>query len=264
MLELFETNPQVDVPEAEYQRLLGYPKKFVMTGRARELADAARKWYSENGHPWFYARQVGSLELADGKLRVGGTEFCSKRLHDLFVEARAECAVLVAVSAGRKCEEHARQLWQDGKPDEYFFLEIFGSAVAEQLIAAASGKICAWADGRGEAVLPHHSPGYSGWDILDQVKLWNLINSNPSSRLEGRLEGMESGMLRPKKSLLAIFGVTRDVEKARRFTKLIPCETCSLANCRYRRAPKKRSLRYFDTVQFQTKQLVGHAEKTLE
>jgi hypothetical protein len=253
MLELFETRPPVDVPEAEYQRLLGYPKKFVMTGRARELADAARQWYSENGRPWFYARQTDEVEVTETALRLGGTEFSSKRLRDQFAEAKVVSAVPVAASAGKECEEYARQLWQEGKPDEYFFLEIFGSAVAEHLIAAASGKICGWADGCSAAVLPQHSPGYSGWDILDQVKLWNLIRQNRAGKFAGRLEVMESGMLRPKKSLLAVFGVTRDLDKARRFTKWIPCETCSLANCRYRRAPKRRSERYFDTIEFEKK-----------
>ena len=196
---------------------------------------------------------MDALELAEGKLRVGGTEFSSKRLHDLFAGARAESVVLVAVSAGKECEEHARQLWLEGKPDEYFFMEIFGSAVAEHLIAVASGRICGWADSRGAAVLPHHSPGYSGWDILDQVKLWDLIRHKRAGQFEGRLEVLESGMLRPKKSLLAVFGVTRDLEKARRFAKLIPCETCSLPDCQYRRAPKKRSERYFDTIEFEKK-----------
>ncbi len=259
MFELFETHPPVDVQESEYQRLLGYPKKHEITGRARELADEARNWYSENGRPWFYARQMEALELAEGKLRIGGTVFSSKRLHDMFAEARAESAVLVAVSAGKECEEHARLLWQEGKPDEYFFLEIFGSAVAEQLVAVASGRICGWADSRSAAVLPHHSPGYSGWDISDQIKLWDLVRQNRTSRLDIRLEVLESGMLRPKKSLLAMFGVTRELEKARRFTKLIPCETCSLPNCQFRRAPKKRSERYFDTIGFEPKVPVGQA-----
>jgi hypothetical protein len=48
-------------------------------------------------------------------------------------------------------------------------------------------------------------------------------------------------MLRPEKSLLAVFGLTRDLEKARRFTRLIPCESCSLPGCRYRRAAFKHS-----------------------
>jgi hypothetical protein len=248
MFELLETRPNVNVEEAEYQRLLGYPKKHVMTGRACELADAARQWFAENGRPWFYARQADGVRLADGKLHVGGTGFTSKRLHHLFAEARAESAVLVAVSAGKECEEKARELWQEGKPDEYYFLETFGSAVAEHLVALASGSICGWADGRGAAALPHHGPGYSGWHILDQIKLWDLIRQDGANQLDHRLEVLDSGMLRPKKSLLAVIGVTRDLEKARRFARLVPCETCSLAGCRFRRAPQKSRVSYFETV----------------
>ncbi len=103
MLELFETNPTVNVQEAEYRRLLGLPKNYSMPGRVRELADAARQWYAENGRPWCYAREINTLELAGGKLRVGGTEFSSKQIHDQFAEAQADSAVLVAVSAGREC-----------------------------------------------------------------------------------------------------------------------------------------------------------------
>ena len=58
-----------------------------MSRQGGELADAAQKWFSENGRPWFYARQADDVKLADGKLRIGETEFSSKRLHDLFDEA---------------------------------------------------------------------------------------------------------------------------------------------------------------------------------
>ncbi len=235
MLELVETNPRVNVQESEYQRLLGLPENYSMRGRTRELADAARRWYAENGRPWFYARQVNALKLADGQLSVEGTGFSSKQLHDQFIAARADSAVLVAVSAGRECEEHARQLWRESKPDEYFFMEMFGSAVVEHLVTVASGHICGWADQNGAAALPHYSPGYSGWDISDQIKLWNLLHGNGARHLEGNLEVMETGMLRPKKSLLTLLGVTRDLERARSLAKLIPCENCSLPGCQYRR-----------------------------
>ena len=241
MLELFETNPKVNVPDSEYQRLLGFPKNYVMQGRMRELADAAREWYAKNGRPWFYARQISAPELADGKLRLGGTEFSSRPLHDQFVEARADGAVLVAVSAGRECEERAQQLWREGKPDEYFFLEMFGSAVVEHVVTVASGHICGWADRHGAAALPHYSPGYSGWDISDQIKLWDLLRQKGAVHFNGRLDVLETGMLRPKKSQLAVFGITRHLEKARGLAKLIPCETCSLSHCQYRRAPYRQA-----------------------
>ena len=44
-------------------------------------------------------------------------------------------------------------------------------------------------------------------------------------------------MLRPKKSLLAVVGLTRHLDKVRSYARLVPCENCSLPGCQYRRAP---------------------------
>ncbi len=55
------------------------------------------------------------------------------------------------------------------------------------------------------------------------------------------LEAFASGMLRPKKSLLAVFGVTSHVDRVRPLTELSPCENCSFGPCQYRRAPYRRS-----------------------
>ena len=237
MFELIETKPPLDVQDAEYQRLLGYPKNHVLAGRSLELADAARKWFAENGRPWIYAREIGALEFREGKLHIAENGFSSRQLHDSFSGAQAHSAVLVAVSAGKECEEMAQRLWRESKPDEYFFMEIFGSAIVEHLVTVANGRICGWADANAMVALPHYSPGYSGWDIADQIKFWNLIRQNNGGDFPGELDVLETGMLRPKKSLLAVVGVTRDLEKARRFAKLIPCENCSLPGCQYRRSP---------------------------
>jgi hypothetical protein len=235
MLELTELHPQVNVLETEYQRLLGYPVDHTLEGRARELADAARNWYAGNGRPWLYARELDTLELREGKLRLGGREFSSRRLHDVLATANAHSVALLAASAGPECVEEAQRLWRESKPDEYFFMEVFGSAVVEHLVTMASGRICAWADQRQMAVLPHYSPGFTGWDIAEQIPLWHLIQPIQGRRLPGELSVLESGMLRPKKSQLAVFGLTRDLDKARNFAKLIPCANCSLPGCQYRR-----------------------------
>jgi hypothetical protein len=210
MFQLIENKPPADVQESEFGRLLGYPKHHVPTGRARELAAAARKWYSENGRPWIFAREIDTLELQDGKINLAGFEFSSPQFHDLLAAAQAHSAVLVAVSAGKECEERARELWRESKPDEYFFLEMFGSAVVEHLVTVANGRICGWADANAMVALPHYSPGYSGWDVADQVKLWNLLRQNQGDGFPGELEVLETGMLRPKKTLLAEVAETRN------------------------------------------------------
>ena len=145
--------------------------------------------------------------------------------------------LLVAASAGPEVECEAQKLWQAEKPDEYFFLETWGSAVVEHLIAVAGARLCAWAEGEHMAVLPHYSPGYSEWDIAEQPRLLQLVGMTRGKAQPGRMEVLDSGALRPKKSQLAVFGLTRHTERVRRLADLVPCEECSLSPCRYRRAP---------------------------
>lgn len=241
-LEFFDTAPKTEVQESEFRRLLGYPPDHILNDRARELATWAREWFANHGNPWVYARLVPLTEKKDGTIRIGQRVLTPGRLYERLIQAEAENVMLVAVSAGPACEEHARLLWNEGKPDEYFFLEMFGSAVVEHLVASASFRLCSWADEAGVAVLPHYSPGYPEWDIRDQTALWEIMNSGGNWKIGERLEVMETGMLKPKKSLLALFGVTRHLDSLPRLTDLIPCENCSLPACQYRRAPQRYPL----------------------
>jgi hypothetical protein len=114
----------------------------------------------------------------------------------------------------------------------------------EHLVTTIGAKLCAWAEARQLAVLPHYSPGYTDWDISQQPALLELIRRTQQFKLPSEISVMESGMLRPKKSLLAVFGLTSHLEKARRLTDLVPCENCSFTPCQYRRVPYRRSTSY--------------------
>ena len=241
-MEWIETHPDVQVRTAEYQRLLGYPPGYVLDGRSRELADWAREWYAGHGCPWVYAREAGSVgtdsvSVSGASVNIEGVRFHSGVLRRRLEQAAAGSAVLAAISAGPEIEREAQKLWREEKPDEYYFLEVLGSAVVERLTAMTGARLCAWAEGREMAVLPHYSPGYPGWDVAQQSRLLGLLKG--AGNLSGNLEALESGALRPKKSLLAVFGLTRHTEGVRRLTEVVACENCSLAACQYRRRPGK-------------------------
>jgi hypothetical protein len=238
MIELVDTAPDVSVQPAEYRRLLGYPPDRELSARARELVDWARYWYARNGRPWVYAREAESVEIAGDSIRIEGVPFHSQRLQGTLEKAGAHGAILVAAGAGAELEEEARRLWDEGKPDEYFFLEVFGSAAVEHLTHMTGARLCAWAEEHGMAVLPHYSPGYPEWDIAEQARLLTLIAKSGKQPLPSHLEALDSGALRPKKSQLAVFGFTRHTERVRRLTELIPCENCSFLPCQYRRSPR--------------------------
>jgi hypothetical protein len=244
-LEIVDGRPAVRVDEAEYIRLLGFPRGHTLDGRSLELAEWARAWYAAHGRPWVYARQCRTLTTAAGTVHVDDVTFRSERLRRTLDQAGAHGVVVVAVSAGDEVERQAQQAWREEKPDEYFFLEMFGSAVVEHLTTMTGARLCAWADRESMAVLPHYSPGYPDWDIVDQSSLFSLVGP---ATLPGSLEVLESGMLRPKKSQLAVFGLTRHTERVRRLAGLVPCEQCSYGGCQYRRAPYARGALFAGTA----------------
>ncbi|HZZ27174.1 MAG TPA: hypothetical protein VFE46_04130 [Pirellulales bacterium] len=241
MLELADTFPDVNVQSAEYKRLLGYPTERVIEGRARELSDWARNWYTEHGRPWVYARHSNDFQIRNDAVHIDGALFSSTRLQGLLQQAQAHAAILVAVSAGQELEHESQKLWHEEKPDEYFFLEVFGSAVVEHLTTMTGARLCAWAESHGQGVLPHYSPGYPEWDVAEQPRLLQVIKHRRNPILFDRLEALETGMLRPKKSLLAVFGLTRHLQSMRKLTDLVPCESCSFLPCQYRRVPYQRA-----------------------
>ncbi len=242
-LELSSTLSSLDVLEEEYVRLLGFPRGWVLEGRSRELADWAESWYAEHGRPWMYARQAEEVEIAGDWIGMDGVQFSSRRLRSTLENAQAHSVILVAVGAGPEAEEDARRRWIDGKPDEYFFLEVYASAVVEHLAMLAGARLCDWAEQRQMAVLPHYSPGYPEWDVAEQPRLLELLKKTRSEPFPSPVEVLESGMLRPKKTQLAVFGLTRHTERLQKLTSLVPCERCSFGPCQYRRAPYRKAPR---------------------
>jgi hypothetical protein len=99
--------------------------------------------------------------------------------------------------------------------------------------------MCEWADAKGMVALPHYSPGYSGWNIADQCRLFDTIVSGRQSAFPGPLSVFDTGMLNPRKSLITVFGVTCHVDRVDPGARRVPCESCSLPACQFRRAPYK-------------------------
>jgi hypothetical protein len=138
---------------------------------------------------------------------------------------------------------------------------MYGSAVVEHLTTHTGARLCDWAEQHGMAVLPHYSPGYPEWDVAEQPRLLELLKRTRRESFPSCVEVLESGMLRPKKTLLAVFGLTRRTDRLRHLTGLVPCENCSFGPCQYRRAPYRRSPQPFGE-QFQVRAAVLDLDAT--
>lgn len=226
------------VSDREYARLLGWPRERAFEDLVAERASAARAWYAAHGEPWVAMRQVelasvepNAVTLTNGAV-FHGTAFAS-RVRD--GEARA--LVALALTAGAAVEAEARRLWSDGRPDESYFLDRFGAAIAEELLRWASVWVCRDAESRGETVLFHLSPGCGGWPFEEQPTLMGLL-ANGGNQL-GRVTMLESGGLVPSHSLLAVLALTRRQVAPRAASDA--CRSCDLTRCAFRRAPFRRT-----------------------
>lgn len=223
----------MEVGEAEYARLLGMPRGVPLQGEIAERARAARGWYAAHGTPWLAARRAAIDRLDPSEVTLeSGERFASPALASRLIEGGAHALLAVAVTSGAEADARARQLWEEEKPDESFFLSRFATAVAERLVFHAMMWHCRGVEAAGETVLPHLSPGCGGWSFGDQETLMRFIAGG--GRAIGPLRMLESGMISPQNSLLAAFGVTRGAVEP---TPADACRACDLAPCRYRRAP---------------------------
>ena len=84
---------------------------------------------------------------------------CAARSHAAGPTARSSSPS----APGRSSKRRRRRAGATEKPDEYFFLEVFGSAVVEHLVTMTGARLVRLGRRRGSAVLPHYSPGYPEW-----------------------------------------------------------------------------------------------------
>ena len=77
----------------------------------------------------------------------------------------------------------------------------------------------------GKKITNRYSPGYCGWDVAEQHKLFQLI---PDNFCGVRLN--ESSLMNPEKSVSGIIGIGENV-KYNPYT----CRICDMKDCIYRK-----------------------------
>lgn len=224
------------IAQAEYARLLDYPDRRIPAGRARQRADAGRDWYEHHGRPWAFARVLAIDGTTGAGIRFeSGAVLTGQALGRRLGEAGATALVVAAVSAGTAVDERATALWRDQRPDEAYFLDRFAAAVVEHLASWAGRHLRSLAFGHGLGTLPGLSPGNEGWDLGQQTVAAQCLTAGGAAPPPRSFEVLPSGMIRPKSSLLTVFGMTPRLDSAEAAWRRQSCSRCSLTSCGFRR-----------------------------
>lgn len=136
----------------------------------------------------------------------------------------SEQFIIVVATAGAGVDELIHKYHDSGDILREYVADAIGSALAEAVILYAKEDI----ESKLRRVSNSYSPGYCGWHVEEQQKLFSLL---PDGFCGVKLS--ESSLMKPIKSVSAILGQGSKVEK-----KPYGCDICEKKDCFKRKLTK--------------------------
>jgi hypothetical protein len=137
---------------------------------------------------------------------------------------KAEGVVLFICTAGKEVGERSRISMKEGDLLRGYVYDVIGSEVAESAAGRMQEELKVSMEARGFCITNRFSPGYCGWDVTEQHKLFTFFPDNFCG-----ISLTDSALMNPVKSVSGMIGIGRDVRYAP-----YQCHHCDDRNCIYR------------------------------
>ena len=128
-----------------------------------------------------------------------------------------------AVTAGQEFEAYTHQLKQEGDILRSFLLDTIGTCIAERAGDYMENRLEEQIGGLNHT--NRFSPGYCGWHLTEQKKIFHLLGDTPCG-----IQLSEVCLMTPIKSISGIIGVGERVAR-----KQYGCNICDFEDCYKRR-----------------------------
>ncbi|MEX2147685.1 MAG: hypothetical protein WED01_11805 [Candidatus Rokuibacteriota bacterium] len=136
---------------------------------------------------------------------------------------------------GAALETHVAALWEARELPLAMMLDSVGSGAVESLAEYVNDLLCQEGIARGVKVTNRVSPGYGGWDVAEQRRLWRLC---PGDAVGVTLNA--SCFMTPTKTITILAGAGAGARVDDYFSQ---CARCWMGDCAYRRTPALRTVR---------------------
>ena len=143
---------------------------------------------------------------------------------------RATRLVIFVCTAGNKISERSKQLMDEGDLLNGYVFDSFGSLVVETAMDLIQNNLKEKLLSSKLNITNRYSPGYCGWDIAEQQKLFSMLPEKFCG-----IELNDSCLMSPIKSVSGIIGIGESV-KFSSYT----CNICDSQNCIYRKLRNKK------------------------
>ena len=138
---------------------------------------------------------------------------------------KADSAALFRCTAGAGIGEISRNAMKNGDPFEGYLYDVIGSEVVESVAELMQNELEKQAEESQKHITNRFSPGYCGWNVSEQHKLFSLMPENYCGIV---LTG--SALMQPIKSVSGIIGIGQSVKRMP-----YTCKICDMKDCIYRK-----------------------------
>jgi hypothetical protein len=160
---------------------------------------------------------------SDNSLEINKINFRIKKI--VFGQLKKSDSIAVFLcTAGEEIGKRSRKEMAEGDPLKGYIYDIFGSMVADAAADLMQEELEMSVISSGKKITNRYSPGYCGWDVAEQHKLFRLV---PDNFCGIKLTG--SALMDPVKSISGLIGIGEKV-KYNSYT----CNLCDMKDCTYR------------------------------
>jgi len=161
-------------------------------------------------------------------LRIKSTCFNIKNI--VFAQLRKTDTVAIFLcTAGAEIGIRSKKAMHERDFLKGYIYDVVGSEIVEAAADIMQEELAKSMHDCGMKITNRYSPGYCGWDVSEQHKLFDLIPENFCG-----IQLNQSALMDPVKSISGIIGIGKNV-KYNEYT----CGMCEMVDCIYRRVKGK-------------------------
>ncbi len=164
-----------------------------------------------------------SFHQSTHEVSIEHVSFDVKKVVFNMLKRSSKVAVFVC-TCGEEIHHLSRQYMQEGDLLKGYVYDLFGSLVVESGMDLIQESLQKEMKQEGFKITNRYSPGYCGWDVAQQKKLFSLFSSQFDF-----VQLTDSCLMQPIKSVSGMIGIGSDV-KYSDYT----CNICDLKNCLYK------------------------------
>ena len=169
-----------------------------------------------------FDNETKSVEI--NKIRFGIKKIVYSQLK------KSDSVAIFLCTAGKEIGIRSKRAMQERDFLKGYIYDVVGSEIVEAAADLMQAELEKSVVDSGKKITNRYSPGYCGWDVAEQYKLFQLIPDNYCG-----IKLTPSALMDPVKSISGIIGIGENV-KSNPYT----CTLCDMKDCIYRRVREQK------------------------